>query len=213
MKTCNARQRLLTADHDEGYINPNRDTTWQMRMENKMKGRPYPDNRLPEGTFKDTSPGSIANNLKMKSEDYGQAMSRLNNYINRQGRNLHGQERQKLNQTKNALRQAFGEKPAVPEKAPKAPKAPTQGGILFDNGNAMTGYDETEINPIHGDPDTPDNPFSGVHGSAEMPIHNVLPVHNLDDGYLKTGLDEPFVQHPEEEVKDPVINAANRLLK
>lgn len=203
--------RLLAAEtHDEGYVNPNRDTTWQMRMDNKYKGKPRPDNELPEGTFKGNSPGGIANTLKTKSEDYGQAMSRLNNYINRQGRNLHGQERDKMDRTKDALRDAYGEKEKPVEKVKKTPKS---AGILFDNGNAMTGYDEAEINPIHGDPDSPDGPLTGVHGSAEMPVFSLRPLHNLDDGFLKTGLDEVFVEQPKEEVNDTAVplNAAVRL--
>jgi hypothetical protein len=209
-----ALTRLVTAEHDEGYINPNRDMTWQERMDNKYKGKPRPADELPEGTFKGNSPGGIANTLKTKSEDYGQASRRLNNYINRQGRNLEGQERQRLNQTKEALRNAYGEKKPKPaQKVQKVQKTPKSAGILFENENAMTGYDEAAINPIHGDPDSPDCPLTGVHGSAEMPVQNVVPVHNFDDGYLKTGLDEEFVEQPREEVNDMTVplNAATRL--
>lgn len=204
--------RLVTAEHDEGYVNPNRDTTWQMRMDNKYKNKPRPDNELPEGTFTGNSPGGIANTLKTKSEDYGQAMSRLNNYVNRQGRNLHGQEREKMEQTKDALRDAFGKKKPA-DKAPKVQKTPKSAGILFDNENATTGYDEVAINPIHGDPDSADGPLTGVHGSAEMPVFSLRPLHNLDDGYLKTGLDEEFIEQPRKGVKDMAVplNAAARL--
>jgi hypothetical protein len=204
-----ASNRLLA--HDEGYVNPNRDMTWQERQDNKYKGKPKPNNSLPEGTFKENSPGSIANKLKTKSKDYGQASRRLNNYINRQGKNLHGQERQKLDQSKDALRQAFGEKTRPVEKVQKTPKAAS---VLFNNGNATIGYDETAINPIHGDEDLPDNPLSGIHGAVQFPFQAITPVHNLDDAFLKTGIDEPFIEQPEEEVKDMSIplNAAARLV-
>lgn len=37
--------------------------------------------------------------------------------------------------------------------------------------------------------------------------------HNLDDSTLKTGIDEPYDgPHPSEEVEDPMLNAATRLL-
>ncbi len=100
----NAVERILAYD-----IDPHRDATWQQRRDNAHRGKPKPSDSLPEGTFKQNSPGGIANTLKTKSEDYDQAMHRLNNYTNGRGRDLPNDERQKLDETKDSLRDAFGE--------------------------------------------------------------------------------------------------------
>jgi hypothetical protein len=103
-----AVERILA--YDQGEIDQHRDATWQNRRDNKYKGKPMPDNRLPEGTFKQGSPGGIANTLKNKSEDLDQAMRRLNNYTNGRGRETPSNERNKLEQTKHALQDAYGVK-------------------------------------------------------------------------------------------------------
>jgi hypothetical protein len=198
----------LLAEHDDGWVNPNADHTWQERMDNRYKGKPRKSNTLPPGTFT-LSPGQMVNTIKNKSEDYGQASSRLNQYINRQGRNLEGADRARMDNAKKALDQAYG-----------VHNEQTAGGILFNNDNATVGYDEQEINPIEGDEDSPDSPFIGVHGavqriigSAELPVMSVPGVHNFDDGPLKTGIDEGYVQVPNVPVDDPGVQAAVRLLE
>jgi hypothetical protein len=203
--THTAAERLL-AEHDDGWVNPNADHTWQERMDNRYKGKPRKSNQLPPGTFTQ-SPGQMVNTLKNKSEDYGQAASRLNQYINRQGRNLEGADRARMDNAKKALDQAYG-----------VHTEQTASGILFNNDNATVGYDEQEINPVDGDQDSPDSPFIGVNGavqriisSAELPVMSVPGVHNFDDGPLKTGIDEDFVQVPNVPVDDPGVSAATRL--
>lgn len=103
-----AVERILA--YDQGQIDQHRDATWQMRRDNKYKGKPEPDNRLPEGTFKQQSPGGIANTLKNKSHDLDQAMRRLNNYTNGRGREMPSNERNKMEQTKHSLQDAYGVK-------------------------------------------------------------------------------------------------------
>lgn len=103
-----AVERILA--YDQGQIDQHRDATWQTRRDNKYKGKPPPDNRLPEGTFKQGSPGGIANTLKNKSKDLDQAMRRLNNYTNGRDRETPNNERNKLEQTKHALQDAYGVK-------------------------------------------------------------------------------------------------------
>ena len=61
----------------------------------------------PEGFFK-RSQGEIAKGLKSYSDDLKQAMSRLNFYINRAGRNLPANEKKRLDGVKPLLRKAFG---------------------------------------------------------------------------------------------------------
>jgi hypothetical protein len=104
----NAVERLIA--YDQGQIDQHRDATWQNRRDNKYRGKPMPDNRLPEGTFKEGSPGGIANTLKNKSHDLDQAMRRLNNYTNGRGREMPSTERNKMEQTKHALQDAYGVK-------------------------------------------------------------------------------------------------------
>lgn len=101
-----AVERILS--YDQGQIDRHRDATWQNRRDNKYKGKPMPDNRLPEGTFKEESPGGIANTLKNKSHDLDQAMRRLNNYTNGRGREMPSNERNKMEQTKHALQDSYG---------------------------------------------------------------------------------------------------------
>jgi hypothetical protein len=102
-----AVERILA--YDDGQIDQHRDATWQQRRDNARKGKPKPSNSLPDGTFKQTSPGGIANTLKNKSKDYDQAMRRLTNYENGRGRGIPNPERRKLDQAKDSLKNAFGE--------------------------------------------------------------------------------------------------------
>lgn len=101
-----AVERILA--YDQGQVDQHRDATWQNRRDNKYRGKPMPDNRLPEGTFKEGSPGGIANTLKNKSQDLDQAMRRLNNYTNGRGRDMPSNDRNKMEQTKHALQDAYG---------------------------------------------------------------------------------------------------------
>ena len=163
--------RLLADNaYDENQVNNDKDFNWQRQMTEKYKGKPRTDGReLPEGTFT-KSASEIANILKQHSEDYGQAMSKLSSYINRTGRDLQGGDKARLNSAKDALRQAYGE-PAEGTK--------TESGYLMNNENATIGFDESEVGKSHLE-----------EGSAETSIFALPPGHNLDDGYLNTGLDE-----------------------
>lgn len=191
--TTKALIRLIADNaYDENQVNNDKDFDWQRQMTEKYKGKPREDGReLPEGTFT-KSASEIANILKQHSEDYGQAMSKLSSYINRTGRDLQGGDKARLNSAKDALRQAYGE-PAEGTK--------TESGYLMNNGNATIGFDESETGKSHLE-----------EGSAETSIYALPPGHNLDDGYLKTGLDETYEQQPTDEVQDMVqLNAATRL--
>jgi len=106
------KAQLIEADQmDKGYTappNPNKDFTWQKKMENKYKNKPRtPGKVLPEGTFT-KSPGEIAQILKNHAPDYKSAQSHLNSYINRSGRNLQGADKERLHQSKEALKNAYG---------------------------------------------------------------------------------------------------------
>lgn len=128
---------------------------WQKEVEDDYKGKyePYGD-KLPEGTFTDKSPGNIANKLKQHSEDHGEASSKLNMYVNRQGRNLQGADKVKMDQTKEALDQAYGmeNKPTKPADTTKTTSSSE--GLIYvppeghneDDPFLKTGLDE--------DPDT-----------------------------------------------------------
>lgn len=107
-----AKQRLLSALPNKP--NKPRDNTWIEKVEKKREGKSRnPANDLKEGIFEE-SPSAIARELKMKSDDFKQAMSRLNYYINRAGDNLDTAAKSRLNRAKEALYQAYGRD--VPEQ-------------------------------------------------------------------------------------------------
>lgn len=70
---------------------------------------------LESGVFKKSSPRAIATSLKRsaerskrrKAQPYQSAMSMLNFYINRGGRNLSAKQKALLNNTKGELKEAF----------------------------------------------------------------------------------------------------------
>lgn len=64
---------------------------------------------LPEGLFT-KGPSEIAEGLMRNSEDYKQAVSRLNFYRNRAGKNLDATEKNKLDQAMSLLQQRYGDK-------------------------------------------------------------------------------------------------------
>jgi hypothetical protein len=105
-----AAQRLVRAEVQvTDPPNNNKDYTWQHKMDKGYKGKPRtPGQVLPEDTFS-KSPSEIANLLKMHSTDYGQASSKLNSYINRQGKNLQGEDKSRLYDAKEHLKNAYGE--------------------------------------------------------------------------------------------------------
>lgn len=206
MKAVN---RILA--YDDGQINQHRDATWQQRRDNKMKGKPKPSNSLPDGTFKQTSPGGIANTLKTKSKDFDQAMRRLNNYENGRGRDMKGMEKRTVDDAKDALRDAFGKNkkpnPNTKKPASTSPAPKVSGGLTWDE-NATVGFnDENALMGIDAGP----NPLTAFQYSF-----NAMPaVHNLDDSSLKTGLDEELEQKPTHHVSDPPnfsLNAVARLM-
>jgi len=121
-----AARRLLAEKQVTDPPNNNKDMTWQKKQEDKYKGKNEPAGHgLPEGTFKSDNPGDIVNKLKQHSDDYGQASKRLNNYINRSGKNLDTGTKDTLYRTKDALRDAYGEKDPK-EKVKPVEKQPNQ---------------------------------------------------------------------------------------
>lgn len=81
---------------------------WLKDAEKDVEHNPdKPD--FPEGFF-EGSPSAIANGLKAKSDSFKQAMSRLNFYINRGGDNLSPDDKRRLDEAKDALRRAYGQK-------------------------------------------------------------------------------------------------------
>lgn len=202
-----AVERILA--YDDGQINQHRDATWQQRRDNARKGKPKPANSLPEGTFKQTSPGGIANTLKTKSKDFDQAMRRLNNYENGRGHDMQGMEKRTVNDAKDALRDAFGkddpEKPKTPNTKSTSPAPKVSGTLTWDE-NATVGFnDDNALMGIDAGP----NPLTAFQYS----FNAMPPVHNLDDARLKTGLDEAPEQKPTKPVQDhPTLGAVTRLL-
>ena len=74
---------------------------------NKWSGKVATKWHPPEGLFATGSPEEIASELTKSSEDLGQAMSRLNFYLNRAGSNLKASRRSELNGVKDLLRAKF----------------------------------------------------------------------------------------------------------
>jgi len=74
---------------------------------------------LPPGVFKSNDPDTIAAALQRSAEDpqrasedpFRSAMSMLDFYMNRAGRNLSAKERVALENTKTSLRKRFGKEP------------------------------------------------------------------------------------------------------
>lgn len=91
---------------------PHKNYTWTDEMHKEYKNKPRtPGQVLPKGTFT-KSASVIVNILKQHSKDYKQAMSKLNAYINAQGANLQGADRERLYSAKEMLRSAYG----IPDK-------------------------------------------------------------------------------------------------
>ncbi len=75
---------------------------------------------LPAGVFKSGDPDKIAAALQRSAEDparasddpFRSAMSMLDFYMNRAGRNLSAKEREALEKAKTALRKRFGKEPS-----------------------------------------------------------------------------------------------------
>jgi len=74
---------------------------------------------LPPGVFKSNDPDTIAAALQRSAEDpqrasedpFRSAMSMLDFYMNRAGRNLSAKEREALENAKTSLRKRFGKEP------------------------------------------------------------------------------------------------------
>ena len=99
--------------------NKGKDYTWIPKVEKEHKGKPIPNGyELPEGTYTQ-SPGEIARRLKQHSKDFDQAQKRLNFYRNRQGKNLQHQDKNRMKQAQDALREAYGEQLTPKEKMEK----------------------------------------------------------------------------------------------
>ena len=93
-----AAKRIKAAGEDHQWVK-------KVEQEQEMHPDNVPD--FPEDFFKG-QPNTIAQGLKSKSDDFQQAMSRLNFYINRGGKNLSSQDKQRLEQAKDALYRLYG---------------------------------------------------------------------------------------------------------
>ena len=106
------KAQLIEADDSIGSNNPsnnNPNMNWQHEMEDKQNHKPRkPGQVLPKGTF-DKSPSGIAQIVKNHSPDYGTAEKKLDSYINRNGRNLQGADKERLHQSKEALKNQYGD--------------------------------------------------------------------------------------------------------
>lgn len=141
-----AAQRLLAERQVTDPPKNDKDYTWQHEMEHDYKGKPRTPGRvLPEDTFT-KSPSEIANLLKQHSEDYGQASSKLNSYINRQGRNLQGADKNRLYDAKTHLKNAYGQqnKPQT-NAAAESPIYALPPGHNLDDPDLDTGLDMKKL--------------------------------------------------------------------
>jgi len=131
-------------------------------MEHKYAGRPRTPGRvLPENTFTKSS-SEIARILKAHSEDFQQAMSKLNSFINRQGRNLLGADRQRLYSAKDALRNAYGIHDT--EASSETPFASLPLGHNLDDQYLDTGIEDIP-EPV---PTTEIKDMSGIQAAARL---------------------------------------------
>jgi hypothetical protein len=142
-----ALERLVLAEKQvTDPPNNNKDYTWQLQMERGYKGKMRkPGQVLPEGTFT-KSPSEIANLLKQHSTDYGQASKKLNSYINRKGRDLQGEEKNRLYDAKETLKNAYGEQSKPQTETTSGADYPlycTPDGHSGDNPTLFTGFDES----------------------------------------------------------------------
>jgi hypothetical protein len=188
----NAQTRLLADEkYDSDYVNNDKNFNWQREMNEKYHGKPRTPGRvLPDGTFT-KSASEIAHILKQHSEDFQQAMSKLTSFINRSGRNLQGADKERLYSAKDALRNAYG----VQDDSSSSTET-TSNSVLMNNGNSTVGFDESQTGK------------DWLEGSSEIPIHNLPQGHNLDDGYLNTGIDESPEDNPVVPMQDPMFEAA-----
>jgi hypothetical protein len=149
-KQLRAVRRLLGERQITDPPNNDKDYTWQDRMDRQYKGKPRTPGRvLPEGTF-DKNPAEMVNVIKQHSEDYGQASRRLNSYINRQGRNLQGEDKKRLYDAKESLRNAYGEpKPTSgPKSTTSSAETPVYAlppGHNLDDAVLDTGFDVEDL--------------------------------------------------------------------
>lgn len=195
-----AVERILA--YEDGQIDQHRDATWQQRRDNAQRGKPKPSNSLPEGTFEQTTPGGIANTLKTKSKDFDQAMRRLNNYDNGRGRDMQGREKRKIEDSKDALRNAYGKGGSENKNDPnKNSPNNVSSGFSWD-GNAEVGSESTSFDSLPSDIEA--SPYS---------LNTIPSTHNLDDSLLDTGVDSKSDQLPTVHVNDPLVNAVARLLE
>ena len=92
---------------------------------NKWSGKVKTKYSPPEGLFtKDAS--TIANQLATDSTDLKQAMSRLNFYLNRAGRNLPSKRKKEIEKAKELLRKKFKSNESLDEKWNPANKLNTE---------------------------------------------------------------------------------------
>lgn len=90
--------------------NPDKKRGWQKKLDDKHRGKAKnPSKTTPPGTFSQHNPAQIVHDLKEKSPDYENAQKKLNLYINRRGRTLKGNEKSKLYQVKDDLKESYSE--------------------------------------------------------------------------------------------------------
>lgn len=80
---------------------------WVHKAEEHQSHEPPKTNEPDDGSF-DQEPNKLAHELKTKSDDFDQAISRLQYYINRKGDRLDPAEKQRLDRAKEALYRSYG---------------------------------------------------------------------------------------------------------
>jgi hypothetical protein len=147
--------------YDKNVRNNDKDYTWQREMEHKYNGRPRTPGRvLPEETFTKSS-SEIARILKSHSDDFKQAMSKLTSYINRQGRNLTGADRERLYSAKDSLRNAYGNQV---ESSSETPINTVPLGHNLDDSYLDTGIEDVP-EPV---PTTEIRDMSGIEAAGRL---------------------------------------------
>lgn len=81
-------------------VEKKKDKKWSGEVTKHEKWHP------PEGLFKE-SPDKIARTLKSNSDSKKQAMSRLNFYLNRAGKNLSKADRERIEKAKDKLKELY----------------------------------------------------------------------------------------------------------
>ncbi len=188
----NSLIRVLAMDekYQEDYVNNDKNMNWQRDMDRKYAGRPRTPGRvLPEDTFT-KSPSEIARILKSHSDDFAQAMSKLTSYINRQGRNLQGADKERLYSAKDSLRNAFGEQSDPVESSTETPFNSVPLGHNPDDPYLDTGVEDVP-EPV---PTTEIHDMSGIEVKAAQRLLASIQNSIMDDSPSSTRISSVEVE-------------------